>query len=243
MKKINALRPIIFKISLAISIAFVLLILSFSTPMRVFHDDDAAAYEDEFTEVKRTMHKEEKKGVPRVKKEKSRVFTLDTIEFVKEPDVEFDTALVEVDTQSSPFISTGQTATSSKLAAPAVKPPEEDVEPMRFPDKMPVFGDCKLIDAIEQRKCSERALLQYLADHINYPTIAKENRITGRVVLQFVVDKDGSIRDCVLLRDIGGGCGREAIRVVDAMPRWSPGIQRGRPVPVMYTLPVKFALK
>ncbi|MBQ9546275.1 MAG: energy transducer TonB [Bacteroidales bacterium] len=87
------------------------------------------------------------------------------------------------------------------------------------------------------------ALYKYLLTSIKYPTIAKENNITGRVYVTFVVEKDGSIANPRILRDIGGGCGQEAIRVVKAMPKWKPGKQRGKAVRVQFNLPVSFNLQ
>ena len=87
------------------------------------------------------------------------------------------------------------------------------------------------------------ALYKYLQTSIKYPTIAKENNITGRVYVTFVVEKDGSIANPRILRDIGGGCGQEAIRVVKAMPKWKPGKQRGKAVRVQFNLPVSFNLQ
>lgn len=87
------------------------------------------------------------------------------------------------------------------------------------------------------------ALYKYLASNIKYPNLAKENNITGRVYVTFVVEKDGSIANPRILRDIGGGCGAEAIRVVKAMPKWKPGKQRGKAVRVQFNLPVSFNLQ
>lgn len=87
------------------------------------------------------------------------------------------------------------------------------------------------------------ALYEYLGKNIQYPTIAKENNITGKVYVTFVVEKDGSIANPRILRDIGGGCGQEAIRVVKAMPKWKPGKQRGKAVRVQFNLPVSFNLR
>lgn len=86
------------------------------------------------------------------------------------------------------------------------------------------------------------ALSQYLASNIKYPTLAKENNITGKVFVSFVVEKDGSVGQVKILRDIGGGCGAEAVRVVKAMPKWKPGKQRGKPVRTQFNLPVDFSL-
>ncbi len=86
-------------------------------------------------------------------------------------------------------------------------------------------------------------LMNYLATNIKYPPLAKESGIQGRVFINFVVEPDGSISNVKVLRGIGGGCDEEAIRVVEAMPKWKPGMQRGKPVRVSYNLPVKFTLQ
>jgi periplasmic protein TonB len=98
-------------------------------------------------------------------------------------------------------------------------------------EQMPQFGS------------GERELLEYLAKNIKYPTIARENAIQGTVVIQFVVDKDGSVTEPTVVREVGGGCDEEALRVIKTMPRWIPGKQQGKPVKVRYTLPVKFKLE
>ncbi len=87
------------------------------------------------------------------------------------------------------------------------------------------------------------AMYKFLYANIKYPQIAKENNITGRVFLTFVVEKDGSIANPRVLRDIGGGCGAEALRVVKSMPKWTPGKQRGKAVRVQFNLPVTFELQ
>jgi protein TonB len=87
------------------------------------------------------------------------------------------------------------------------------------------------------------ALYKYLATNIKFPQLARDNNISGRVYVTFVVERDGSITGARVLRDIGGGCGAEAIRVVKAMPKWTPGKQRGKPVRVQYNLPVAFILQ
>lgn len=89
----------------------------------------------------------------------------------------------------------------------------------------------------------EAARLQYLQQNIKYPEEAKELGIQGRVFVTFVVEVDGSITDVKVLRGIGGGCDQEAIRVVQNMPKWIPGKQRGVPVRVQFNLPIKFTLQ
>lgn len=86
-------------------------------------------------------------------------------------------------------------------------------------------------------------LMRYLGANIKYPTIAAENDIEGRVVLKFVVGKDGNISDIQVIRSLDPSCDREAIRVVKSMPKWIPGMQNGYPVAVYFTLPVLFKLQ
>ncbi len=89
----------------------------------------------------------------------------------------------------------------------------------------------------------EAELLKYLAENIKYPPLARENNIQGQVVLSFVVGKRGEITDVTIIKDIGGGCGKEAVRVVESMPRWIPGEANGNPVKVRFVLPVRFKLE
>ncbi len=87
------------------------------------------------------------------------------------------------------------------------------------------------------------ALYKYLAEKIRYPSLARDNEITGKVVVSFIVDTDGCVTNPYILHDIGGGCGDEVVRVVRLMPKWKPGKKNGRPVRVLQKLPVNFNLK
>lgn len=84
------------------------------------------------------------------------------------------------------------------------------------------------------------ALYKFIQDNVQYPQLALDNGIEGKVYVTFVVEEDGSITNPRLLRDIGGGCGQEAIRVVKMMPKWKPGTKYGKPVRVQFNLPVSF---
>ena len=86
-------------------------------------------------------------------------------------------------------------------------------------------------------------LMQYLSKNIKYPAIAQENGTQGRVTVQFVVNRDGSIVDAKVLRGVDPYLDKEAIRVISSMPKWKPGMQRGKAVRVKYTVPVMFRLQ
>lgn len=87
------------------------------------------------------------------------------------------------------------------------------------------------------------AIFRYLQERLNYPEEAKENEIQGVVVVEFVINKTGDVTNVMLVQDLGGGCGKEALRVIKLMPRWIPGQVDGRPVKVRYTLPIRFVLE
>ena len=100
-----------------------------------------------------------------------------------------------------------------------------------------------VVESMPEYPGGEAALYAYLAANIKYPQMAKESGIQGRVFVTFVVERDGRVTDVRVLRGIGGGCDEEAIRVVENMPKWTPGKQRGKSVRVQYNLPVKFTLQ
>ncbi len=83
---------------------------------------------------------------------------------------------------------------------------------------------------------------KYLSENIKYPQIAIETYTQGRVVCQFVVNRDGSIVDVEVVRSVDASLDKEAVRVIKSMPKWKPGIQNGKPVRVKYYLPVNFRL-
>lgn len=87
------------------------------------------------------------------------------------------------------------------------------------------------------------AMMKFLSDNIRYPVIAQENGIQGRVICNFVVERDGSITDVQVVRGQDPSLDREAIRVIGQMPKWKPGKQRGSAVRVRFTLPVVFRLQ
>lgn len=86
-------------------------------------------------------------------------------------------------------------------------------------------------------------LMKFIGEHMKYPTVAQENGVQGRVVCQFVVGKDGQVRDVKVMKTLDPYCDKEAMRVILAMPRWIPGKQNGQAVAVKYTVPITFRLQ
>ncbi len=89
----------------------------------------------------------------------------------------------------------------------------------------------------------ELALRKFIANAIKYPVIAQENGIQGKVYVNFVVDKDGSVTQARIARGVDSSLDKEALRVVNSLPKWKPGMQRGKPVRVSYTVPISFVLQ
>lgn len=104
----------------------------------------------------------------------------------------------------------------------------------------PIFT---VVETMPQFPGGDAALLQFLAKSIKYPVIAQENGIQGRVICAFVVNRDGTIVDAEVLRGVDPSLDKEALRVINTMPKWSPGKQRGKPVRVKYTVPITFRLQ
>ena len=123
--------------------------------------------------------------------------------------------------------------------------PAADIEEtfVRVED-MPRFPGCEdMPRGPERDACAERLMLADVMGRFRVPAVARENGVEGTAVVSFVVERDGRLTELEVLRDPGGGIGREALRVVAGMPRWIPGMQRGRPVRVKFTLPVRVRLE
>jgi len=119
-----------------------------------------------------------------------------------------------------------------------------DDEAFIIVQEMPRFPGCEDMEGTnkEKKHCAETKMLEFIYRNITYPTVARENGIEGMVVIGFIVEKDGSISNPTIIRDLSGGCAKEALRVVNIMPNWIPGKQKGELVRVQFNLPVRFKL-
>lgn len=135
-------------------------------------------------------------------------------------------------------------------APPPPPPPPVLGDEPAFPtaEEMPRFPGCEEIgDPKEKADCSKQKMMEFIYDNLVYPEEAKAAGVEGMTVVQFVVAEDGKISDTKVVRDIGYGCGAEAVKVVQKMKsldaRWVPSqSSRGRAIKVLYTLPVRFEL-
>jgi protein TonB len=100
-----------------------------------------------------------------------------------------------------------------------------------------------IVEEMPEFPGGEAALRRFIAEAIKYPVIAQENGIQGKVYVTFVVDKNGGISEAKIARGVDPSLDKEALRVVNSLPKWKPGKQRGKPVRVSYTVPISFVLQ
>ncbi len=123
---------------------------------------------------------------------------------------------------------------------------EEDVEddtPFMIVENMPALAQCKTMRGDERHQCTQMEIIKYVSKNTKYPPIAKDAGIQGTVFVYFVVGKDGKVKDVKVLREVDSRLDKEAKRVVESLPRFDPGSQRGKNVSVQYTIPVKFIIR
>lgn len=139
----------------------------------------------------------------------------------------FEEAIIEVETGEE---GAAATAPVEAPTPPATPPPAQPAQVWDFVEQAPQFPG------------GQKELLSFLYTNLEYPLTARENGIEGTLYLKILIEADGSISKIEVLRELGGGCEEEAIRVVQLMPKWEPGIQNGTPVRVNVALPIKFKL-
>jgi protein TonB len=153
--------------------------------------------------------------------------------------VDDETELAEEEVQTSEEVNqaistvTGTGAPTAVVAAP-VGPVREEGD------------DDRIFEVVEENAMfpgGDQACYEWLAKHIKYPAIAQENGTQGRVTVRFVVERDGSVSNAEVVRGVDPYLDKEALRVVNSMPKWNPGKQRGKAVRTRFTLPVTFRLQ
>lgn len=190
-------------------------------------------------EKKEIVRTEPEKVVEQVKS--SVKFTAPVIKKDEEVKEEDEIKLEEVE-KSTKAIGTFNVEGNDEVGGAVLKAKEE----IKAPEPPKHVEETKIFTVVEQMPLfpgGDAALMAYLRDNIHYPTVAAENGVQGRVVVGFVVERDGSITDVNVLRSVDLSLDREAMRVVKGMPRWTPGKQNGSAVRVKYQVPVTFRLQ
>ena len=190
-------------------------------------------------EKKEVIRTEPEKVVEQVKS--SVKFTAPVIKKDEEVKEEDEIQLEEVE-KSTKAIGSFNVEGNDEVGGAVLKAKED----IKAPEPPKHEEETKIFTVVEQMPLfpgGDAALMAYLRDNIHYPTVAAENGVQGRVVVGFVVERDGSITDVNVLRSVDPSLDREAMRVVKGMPRWTPGKQNGSAVRVKYQVPVTFRLQ
>ena len=119
----------------------------------------------------------------------------------------------------------------------------DDDTPFMIVENMPALAQCKTMRGDERHQCTQMEIIKYVSKNTKYPPIAKDAGIQGTVFVYFVVGKDGKVKDVKVLREVDSRLDKEAKRVVESLPRFDPGSQRGKNVSVQYTIPVNFIIR
>ncbi len=226
------------------------------------HADKVAAEKQAYMEAmelsrlqelaKKEQKKEEKKIQPKIEPKKeipevreSQKFTAPVIkkdELVKEENqvkqmdqLKKDVAVANVDQEGSKDRTVE--AVRNDIAVNVPPPPVEKKEEVKQ------VVENKVFDIAEQMPSFKGNVNQWLSQNLTYPAVAAENGIQGRVIVSFVVEKDGSISNVQVVRSVDPALDREAVNVVKRMPKWNPGMNNGQPARVKFTLPVTFKLQ
>ena len=173
--------------------------------------------EEEMVEI--TKQEQPKPQPPAPKPQVTQIEVVDNEEEIEDE--------IEIDAEVS------QDEVIEEYFAPAEIEEEEIVEAEIF----------KVVEVMPEFPGGAAKMMEYIQKNMKYPMMARESDIQGRVFVNFVVEPDGSISNVAVLRGIGGGCDEEAVRVVQSMPKWNPGKQRGTAVRCAFTVPIIFKLQ
>lgn len=160
----------------------------------------------------------------------------------------FGLALAAAPTQAADTMKIGSDVPESRWQILAMREFKMDLEKKDNSERLVVAVSessrqvFSVVEEMPEFLGGEASMKQYLIKNIKYPAVARENGIQGRVVVQFVVDRDGSVTEVQVIRGVDPVLDKEALRVVSAMPKWKPGKQHGKPVSVQQVIPIMFRL-
>ncbi|MEM6642354.1 MAG: TonB family protein [Bacteroidota bacterium] len=214
-------RPLFFGIGMIITLSLVLVAFEWKSPIDPVVLPQEPEEEIWYVHVDPVITRQKEPLPPKPLAEKKKIITpAAIIEAVTEEFAE--TEDVEVLDQGEEII---------ELSGSEIALPEEKADSiLLFAEDQPAFPG------------GMRAFYEQIAEELNYPRKAQRLGVEGRVSLKFVVDRDGSITGIEVVKGIGAGCDQEAVRVLETLPKFSPGKQRGKPVKVQMQIPIYFRL-
>ena len=213
-------RSLFFTIGLVLSLGFVLLSFSWKTPVQKSEVIGTIDWEAP-TDIIIPLTKPEQKEIAPPVKTVMEFVLVDNETDIDDENLEiFDTEISEEGINIDDLMNLGE------------KDTEYDKEEIvLFPDEMPEFPG------------GMQALLKFISDAVEYPAVAQENGIQGKVYVNFVINANGQVSNASVLRGVDSSLDKEALRVVNSLPVWKPGKQSGRPVRVSFSVPISFVLQ
>ena len=212
-------RSVFLSTGLVLVLSFVLLAFNWKTPAKKINEFDDVNWDAPEDIIIPLTPAEKKKIMPPVKIVPEIILVDDNTE-IDEPDLDLYNS--EIDEEGIEV---------HKMIASRDKEKDKEVKVFQFVEEMPEFPG------------GPKALLHFISQSIDYPTVARENGIQGRVYINFVINTDGRVSDARILRGVDPALNREALRVVNSLPNWKPGRQSGKAVRVAYSIPINFVLQ
>lgn len=233
-------RPVFFQLGLVIALALANIIINYHGTKPDYSDygleDDNPVFSASEIRTHRIAPELIKKEIPLVKKVDPLIAKIVT---TNQPII----APVEIHQPkiTESFVENAEPSTIEVPNVVLVKSEPDKIH--KITEKMPYLTSCEdLTGEDERRSCTQNAMLAYIYKHLKYPDVARQNEIEGTVIISFVVDKTGKLKDLEVVRDIGGGCGTAASKVIKGLSNWSPGYHNDHAVNVKYTIPISFKL-
>lgn len=237
-------RPEFLKIGFIFALAIALMAFNYTSTPPILEPMDVEPLEkDVLTIPPITVHQKKKVPTP---PPPQKVKPIVNIEPTDEPIIKFEPKVEiqeNIDADEDVYASNPIPEPAPKVELIKMDEPIDD-SPVLMAERMPIYGSCDVdLDEKLRRDCTSQNLLKHIYENVKYPALARGAEIEGTVVVSFVVNKQGNVEDVKIVRGIGGGCGKEVKRVIEKLGQFLPGKQNGRPVSVIYRLPVKFRLE
>ncbi len=236
-------RPIFFQIGMIAALSMANIAINYE---RLRPDYSDLVFEDDamsllMTDIKSHLEPPEPKRQNIIKRVNPLIAKIITTDKPVAEKIEYKEEIRENVIISDLTTDIGTNGTSIILPAKADPP----VTPtLTMSEQMPYLATCDAgASEEERRKCTQATMLAYIYKNLKYPAIAREISVEGTVILSFVIDKNGKLHELEIIRDIGGGCGAAAAKVIKGLDHWVAGKHNRQAVNVKYTIPIKFKLE
>jgi len=245
LKELEKYRTHFFLLGLAVALAGVTLVLNWR-----FYPDEAEALEP----LPYRQMETDGERIPITKRELPAKVSapvkapeeISVVENYQEIEEELSLMTSETDEHEAITDKTYQVTDSVAYLAPVSLEEDEEEEPLPFAavESVPIFPGCEnLPGRSAQARCFEKKVLEYVAEKVHYSEHAREMRLTGRIFVQFVVEKDGEVREVEVLRGVDPLVDEPAKKAIESLPRMTPAKLRGVPVRMVFVVPVRLVLQ